>query len=121
MRVPMNPYSRSPWADWFRFMKSMSMLSQGMSRLNWVCRCRSGLRSSESPAIHIFAGEKVCIQVIRPAHPSSAFASRHSVRIASGVVRTGLNTTRTGISDAPSRPAVICRECSATCSKVSGP
>jgi hypothetical protein len=36
IRVPMNPNSRPPWADWFRFMKSMSIDDQGMSRLNCV-------------------------------------------------------------------------------------
>ena len=34
--LPMNPNSRSPWADWFVFMKFMSMVDQGMSRLNCV-------------------------------------------------------------------------------------
>ena len=38
MRLPMKPNSRSPCADWFRFMKSMSMVDQGISWLNWVCR-----------------------------------------------------------------------------------
>ncbi len=37
-RARMNPYSRSPWADWFRFMNPMSISDQGSSRLNWVCR-----------------------------------------------------------------------------------
>ena len=62
----MNPCSRSPWAAWFRFMKSMSIVAQGMSRLCCVCRCRSGLRSAFSPLIHILDGENVWHQVIKP-------------------------------------------------------
>ena len=62
----MNPNSRSPWADWFRFMKSMSISDQGSSRLNCVCRCSSGFCSAPRPPIHIFAGENVCIQAITP-------------------------------------------------------
>jgi len=62
MRVFINPNSRSPWADWLRFMKSISISDQGISRLNWVCRCRIGFFRIESPEIHIFAGEKVCDQ-----------------------------------------------------------
>jgi hypothetical protein len=34
--------------------------------LNCVCRCRNGFLSAESPPIHIFDGEKVCIHRIRP-------------------------------------------------------
>ena len=93
----MKPNSRSPWADWFRFMKSMSISAQGRSRLNCVCRWSSGFCRAASPAIHIFAGEKVCIHAITPMQSAAAFASRQSRRIASGVVSTGLCTTRTGI------------------------
>ncbi len=46
----------------------MSMLCHGNSTPNWVCRCRSGLRSVLSPRIHIFAGENVCIQAMTPMH-----------------------------------------------------
>ena len=62
----MNPNSRSPCADWFRFMKSMSMELHGRSRLNCVCRWANGFCSDVSPRIHIFAGEKVCIQAMSP-------------------------------------------------------
>ena len=55
-----------------------------------------GFFSSVSPAIHILAGENVCIQVIRPTQASLELASRHSRRMASGVVSTGLKTTFTG-------------------------
>ncbi len=92
----MNPYSRSPWADWFRFMKSMSISDQGSSRLNCVCRCASGFVSWVRPFTHIFAGEKVCIQVITPTHAGAALASRHICKIASGPVSVGFHTTRTG-------------------------
>ena len=93
-RAPMNPNSRSPWADWFRFMKSMSISPQGRSRLNCVCRWASGFCSRVNPAIHIFDGEKVCIQVITPAQAGDALASRQTFRIASGSVSVGFTTTR---------------------------
>ncbi len=78
MRAPMNPNSRSPWADWLRFMKSMSMLDQGSSLLNCVWRCRNGLFSIRRSAIHIRAGENVCIHVISPTQFFAPFASRHN-------------------------------------------
>ena len=53
----------------------MSISAQGSVTLAWVCRCSSGLRSASSPAIHILAGEKVCIQAITPMQSSSALAS----------------------------------------------
>ena len=49
IRVSMNPNSRSPCADWFRFMKSMSISDHGRSRLNCVCRWSSGFCSAPSP------------------------------------------------------------------------
>jgi hypothetical protein len=117
----MNPNSRSPWAAWFRFMKSMSMVPHGRSRLNWVWRCAKGLRSAVRPAIHIFAGEKVCIHRISPTHGGDAFASPRSPRTSSGVLTTGLNTTRHGTRGDRSRAAAIVRELSATWASVSGP
>ena len=59
--------------------------------------------SAVSPPIHIFAGEKVCIHAIRPTQPSAAFASRHSRRIESALVITGVWTTRTGIALVPAQ------------------
>jgi hypothetical protein len=44
----------------------MSIVDQGSSRLNCVCRWSKGLFSLRNPPIHIFAGEKVCIQAISP-------------------------------------------------------
>ena len=75
MRAVMWPNSRSPWALWFRFMKSMSISFHGISRLYCVWRCSSGFLSSCNPWIHILAGEKVCIHVITPMHFSSASAA----------------------------------------------
>ncbi|MNI68874.1 hypothetical protein D3C73_1245930 [compost metagenome] len=102
-------------------MKSMSIDSQGMSRLNCVWKCKSGFCNCDSPLIHIFAGEKVCIQVMTPAQDSSPLASSNSLYISSGVVTIGLNTIgyeKTGSFDSCS---AIMRECSATSSNVSGP
>ena len=45
----MNPNSRSPCADWFRFMKSMSISAHGRSRLNCVWRWSSGFCSALEP------------------------------------------------------------------------
>src|SRR5215213_3801757 len=102
-------------------MKSISIVDQGISRLYCVCKCRKGLRSKLNPAIHILAGEKVCIQVTSPTQFLVEFASRHNSRIASGVVRTGLKTICTGIcADAP-KAVAISRECSATVSRVFEP
>ena len=69
------PYSMSPWALWFRFMKSMSMSPHGISALYWVWKCRRGFSRDWRPLIHILAGEKVCIQVMTPTHFSSLFAA----------------------------------------------
>ncbi len=99
----------------------MSISAQGISRLYWVCRCTKGFLSRLSPAIHILAGEKVCIQVIRPMQLAVELASRHSSRIASGVVSTGLKTTFTGMCADALSAAAISRECSATFASVFGP
>ena len=96
MRVWMKPASRSPCADWFRFMKSMSIASHGRSRLNWVWRCTNGFFSAFSPRTHIFDGENVCIQRIKPAQSGSEFASRQSLAISSGVVSKALKLVRNG-------------------------
>ena len=52
-----------------------------------------GLVEGVKPAIHILAGEKVCIQQTRPTQFSAALASRQTCRIESGVVTTGLHST----------------------------
>ena len=60
IRAAMNPNSRSPWAAWLRFMKSMSMVDQGIARLNWVCRWRKGFCSAVEPADpHLRGRERV--------------------------------------------------------------
>ena len=120
-REQMNPNSRPPWADWFRFMKSMSMPAQGMSRPNWVCRWQKGLRRAPRPAIHIRAGEKVCIQQTRPTQAGAALASTMSWVTASGVVRVGLGTTRQGRAAEASRAAAIAFALRATWARVSSP
>ncbi len=99
----------------------MSMSAHGRSTLCWVCRCSRGFWSTPSPAIHIFAGEKVCIQVMTPMHDSSELASSMTRRISSGVVRTGLATTSTGIAGAPSSPATMSAEFCATWAIASSP
>ena len=119
--VSMKPNSRSPCADWFRFMKSMSISAHGRSRLNCVCRCRSGLCSAFSPPIHIFAGEKVCIHATTPTQLSAAFASRQSFRIDSGLLTTGRCSTRTGIAPSASSEPAISRACSSTWRSTSSP
>ena len=119
--APMKQNSRSPCADWLRFMKSMSMSAHGISRLYWVWRCTKGFSRLASPAIHIFAGEKVCIHVMSPTQPGAAFASLHSSRIPSGVVTTGLKTIFTGVDSASERARAISRECSPAASRVSRP
>ena len=99
----------------------MSMLDQGSDRLYWVCRCSTGRSRALSPAIHILAGEKVCIHTITPAQVSEELASRHSRRIDSASVSTGFHTIRSGISAASSRRSAICRDWWATCASVSSP
>ncbi len=92
-------------------MKSMSIVAHGMSRLYCVCRCATGLRSCLRPLIHIFDGENVWHQVMRPMHSGALFASWQSAVMSSGVVITGLKTTLTGIAGAIfSAPAISC-EC----------
>ena len=81
----------------------MSISAHGRSRLNCVCRCSSGFRSAASPAIHIFAGENVCIHATTPTHVVAAFASRITARIASGLVATPFS--RRGREPLPPRRA----------------
>ena len=90
----------------------MSISNQGSDTLAWVCRCSRGLRSASRSAIHILAGENVCIQATTPMHWSDAVASRQARRIASAVVSTGRQTSRTE-SWAPS-VSTIRWDCSAT-------
>src|SRR5512133_3205045 len=102
-------------------MKSISISAQGISRLNWVCKWQNGLSRALKPAIHILAGENVCIQQTRPIQASEVLAALQTARISSGVVTTGLKTTLTGISVEASRFSTIFLECSATWAKVWGP
>src|SRR6516162_923138 len=121
IRETMNPNSRSPWADWFRFMKSMSMVVHGSSSLNCVCRWRWGFASDRRPAIHIRAGENVCIQVISPMQVRELLASQHKRSMDSPVVTTGLATIFTGIEGDSDSAAPMVRECCSTALRVSWP
>ena len=121
IRLQMKPCSRSPCAAWFMFMKSMSIVAHGMSRLYCVCRCATGLRSCLRPLIHIFDGENVWHQVMRPMHLAALFAAWQSAVTASGETMTGLKTTFTGIAGATLSALAISCECSATFFRVSGP
>src|SRR3954447_26749848 len=102
-------------------MKSMSISDHGSDTLAWVCGCSNGFVSTSSPAIHILAGEKVCIQAMTPMQASEVPASRQSRRMASASVSTGFQTTRTGIVSCPSSSSAMRRDCSATCCRVSSP
>ena len=120
-RVKICPNSRSPWAAWFSFMKSISMVSYGISRLNCVWRGSNGFLSSFNPRIHDFAGENVWHHVITPAQFSSVFASLKVLLITSFVIRVGFQTTSYGrIPDSLRAFTMIC-ECSATCARHSSP
>ena len=99
----------------------MSMVAHGSDSLAWVCRCSSGVRSASSPAIHIRAGEKVCIHAITPTHAGVALASSAIWWIASELVSTGFHTTRTGTCPASSSSAATACDCSATWRSVSSP
>ena len=50
----------------------------------------------------------MCIQAITPTQASAAFASRHSRRIDSALVSTGLCTIRTGTASAASSASATC-------------
>ena len=54
----------------------MSMVDHGSSMPAWVCRWSSGFCSASRPAIHILAGEKVCIHAITPTHSGALLTSR---------------------------------------------
>src|SRR5690606_40918462 len=73
------------------------------------------------PTIHIFAGEKVCIQVIKPIQFFSALASWQMLVISSGVFTVGLKTMFTGMCEDAFNPFTISCEFAATCLKVSSP
>ena len=92
----------------------MSISAHGRSRLYCVWRWTSGLRRSVRPAIHILAGENVCIQAMTPTQSGALSASRRTAAMPSGVVTTGLATIETGIAADSSRHAAIARACSST-------
>ena len=108
IRLPMKPNSRSPWADWFRFMKSMSIVDQGMSRLNCVCRCSERLLQHPQPGDpHLGRRERVHPRDEADAVAAPSWPPGTTSRICSGVVSTGLKTTRTGICRPRREPSAI--------------
>ena len=121
MRLTIWPYSRSPCADWFSFMKSISIVSYGISSLNCVWKCISGFLYSCSPRIQDFAGENVCIHVMTPAHSSSAFASLKVFLITAFVISVGFHTTSYGSRPDLLSPSTMILECSATFFKHASP
>ena len=86
----MNPCSRSPWAAWFRFMKSMSISVSGISTLYCVARWHQGFWSICRPVSHILDGLNVWHHVITPAQAGSWFASSTVRSISSGVLAVTL-------------------------------
>ena len=92
----------------------MSIVAQGSATLAWVCRCSSGLRSASSPAIHILAGENVCIQAITPMQPSSRVGLEHHRRMAPESVSTGFH------DDSARRRRPAASSCSAICLRLGG-
>ncbi len=73
------------------------------------------------PAIHIFAGLNVCIQVITPITLSEALASRITRSMASREVRTGFHTTVAGTYGLFARWSTTPWDWSATCARTSSP
>ena len=120
-RVKICPNSRSPWAAWFSFMKSISIVSYGISRLNCVWRWSNGFLSSFRPKIHDFAGEKVWHHVITPAQFSSVFASLNVFLITSFVIKVGFQMISYGRIPESFKAFTIIFECSATCARHSSP
>ena len=108
MRLMINPCSRSPCADWFKFMKSMSIVAQGMSRLCCVCRWSSGRRNSFRPLIHILDGENVWHQVIKPMQRELTLACWQRAVASAALLMTGLKTTSTGMREEALRAAATC-------------
>jgi hypothetical protein len=97
------------------------MLSHGRAELAWVCRCKIGTCSAVRPAIHILAGENVCIQTITPMHFGFAEASKQMALMLSGVVSTGFQVALIGTFAAAFKVATTSWDCCATCAKVSSP
>ena len=99
----------------------MSISAQGNETFACVCRCRNGVRSAPRPVIHILAGEKVCIQAIRPMHSGSALAAMITRWIELDSVSTGCHATGTGNVPASLSWSTRARDCCSTWSRVSGP
>ena len=102
-------------------MKSMSMVSHGISLWCWVASCSSGLVSTSRPRIHILAGEKVWHQVITPMTFGLAEASVMKVLTPSEDFRVGLSTILAGILPVALRKSTISPVCWATWRSASSP
>lgn len=76
---------------------------------------------ADSEVNELLDEEKVCIHVMMPAHHSSALASRKSFKIASGSVKTGLNTMLKGMDGSGFRLSIIDLACASTSLSVSSP
>ena len=85
----------------------MSIVDHGSSMPACVCRWSSGFCSASRPAIHIFAGEKVCIHATTPTHAASELASSIWRWIDEASIRTGFHTTLTGRSPTSTRRSTI--------------
>jgi len=92
----------------------MSIIEYGRWRLNWVCKCKRGLRNPQKPSIHIFAGKEVCIQSTRPAQHVVAFAAWQRAVMLSALTMTGFAITFAGIAEFSLNAAVIAGVCSDT-------
>src|SRR5699024_10850976 len=97
------------------------MVSQGISLLYWVAKCRRGFCNIFVPGIHIFAGEKVCIQVMTPATLSRYLISFITVIISSSVVTTSLKTSGYGKFPCSFKASMIFSVCTRTSFSVSLP
>src|SRR4029078_2510514 len=117
----MKPASRSPWADWVKFMKSMSIVSHGRPRPNCVCKCKMGLVSERQHKTDILEGENVCIHKITPTQLAVLLAAMQVARISSGVVSTGLETSLIGRCPDLFSISTSMLEFLATCSSAFGP
>ena len=84
----------------------MSISAQGRSRLNCVCRWRSGFCSEAAAPRSTSSRARTCAST-RPRRRrlSAAFASRQTSRIDSAFLTTGLCATRTGIAASASSAA----------------
>ncbi len=99
----------------------MSISLTGISLLYCVCKCNSGSRRAFNPAIHILAGENVCIQTITPAQFLSEFAFSIASRIAFESITTDEKRISQGSDPELFIESTISLEFFSTKRRVSGP